>query len=212
MRRDAIRLAWMAGALVCVLAIGAAAHAQAAAKGQGQGIAPGPEIAGGPGAGGISPEWVPQGVETLGDAASDRIRFRLEHGLLALATNLAGKDRELGRVVNGVDGVTVRSFGFPAGVEPTPGVIEEIRQEYREAGWTQLVNKQNDERAETTGLWLRMDRMVVRDIAVLLVRPRRVDFIAVSGTISPIDLLHLSGHFGIPKMNQDMGVPLPDKP
>jgi hypothetical protein len=36
-----------------------------------------------------------------------------------------------------------------------------------------------------------------------------VDFISASGSVTPLDLLHLSGHFGIPKMDGGMAVPVP---
>ena len=49
----------------------------------------------------------------------------------------------------------------------------------------------------------------IRDVAVLFVKAREVDFISASGSVTPLDLLHLSGHFGIPKMDGGMAVPVP---
>jgi hypothetical protein len=154
-------------------------------------------------------EWIPQGVTMLSEQAARRTHFRLEHEVLALATRFTGQSAELGRVVNGVNGVTVESFGFPAGVPVNPEVLAGIGREYQDGGWMHLVKKHRNERGETSDLWVRLDGMMIRDIDVLLVRPGHVDFVAVSGTISPVDLMHLSGHFGIPKMDSGVGVPLP---
>jgi hypothetical protein len=52
-----------------------------------------------------------------------------------------------------------------------------------------------------------MDHASIRDIAVLLVGAKELNFISVSGSITPLDLLHLSGHFGIPKMDGGAVVP-----
>jgi hypothetical protein len=42
---------------------------------------------------------------------------------------------------------------------------------------------------------------------VLQAKATEVDFIAVSGSISPVDLAHLGGHFGIPKIEGGVVVP-----
>ena len=60
-------------------------------------------------------------------------------------------------------------------------------------------NHKNDGSVETD-LWVRFDNGVISNIAVLLAGEKRLNFVAVSGSISPLDILHLSGHFGIPKM------------
>jgi hypothetical protein len=46
-----------------------------------------------------------------------------------------------------------------------------------------------------------MEGPAIRDIAVLWMGVRDVNFVSVSGSITPLELLHLSGHFGIPRMD-----------
>lgn len=69
-------------------------------------------------------------------------------------------------------------------------------------------NHKNDGSVETD-LWVRFDNGVVSDIAVLFAGEKRLNFVAVSGSISPLDILHLSGHFGIPKMGVGLLFPRP---
>jgi hypothetical protein len=38
---------------------------------------------------------------------------------------------------------------------------------------------------------------------VMLASPTSINLIAINGTLSPLDLLHLRGHFGIPKFSGD---------
>ena len=49
----------------------------------------------------------------------------------------------------------------------------------------------------------------ITNVAVLLEGPRQLDFLGVSGTLRPLDLMHLSGHFGIPNFDDDHMVPAP---
>jgi hypothetical protein len=44
---------------------------------------------------------------------------------------------------------------------------------------------------------------------VLFQSPTNLNLIAFSGNLSPLDLLHLRGHFGIPRFPGDRFVPAP---
>jgi hypothetical protein len=115
----------------------------------------------------------------------------------------------LRRVIAGVNGVSVHSFHYPGAVSLDPLTMSSISQEYRDAGFQHLVSKHRGDSGLTTDLWLRMEGATVRDIAVLWAGSRDVNFISVSGSITPLDLLHLSGHFGIPRMDGGAVLPAP---
>jgi hypothetical protein len=146
--------------------------------------------------------WIPDGVAVLGQNAASRTEFTLDHALLVLASKLDKNNEDLQKVIAGVNGVSVRSFLDTM-------AMASISQQFREAGWQHLVSKHKNAAGETTDLWLRIDQASIRDVAVLLVKAREVDFILASGSVTPLDLLHLSGHFGIPKMDGGMAVPVP---
>ncbi|MGD0973742.1 MAG: DUF4252 domain-containing protein [Candidatus Korobacteraceae bacterium] len=150
--------------------------------------------------------WVPEGIAALGQNASSRTEFTLDHSMLALASKL-DKDEDLRRVIAGVNGVSVHSFRFQGAVSYDPAIMDSINQQYREAGWQHLVDKHKGDGGLTTDLWVHLDHASIRDIAVLLVGVKELHFVSVSGSITPLDLLHLSGHFGIPKMDGGVVVP-----
>jgi hypothetical protein len=52
-------------------------------------------------------------------------------------------------------------------------------------------------------MWLVMDGMTVRGAVVLAETPRSVTMVNIAGNMSAIDLLHLRGHFGIPRNESD---------
>ena len=130
--------------------------------------------------------------------------------MLTLATMLDKNNPDLRRVIAGVNGVSVHSFRFPGGMMPDPGVMASIGQQYQEAGWMHLVKQaQERQRRDDRPVGSTWTQTSIRDVAVLMVRAREVDFVSASGTVSPLDLLHLSGHFGIPKMDPGVAVPVP---
>ena len=130
--------------------------------------------------------------------------------MLVMASKATQDDDSLRRVIAGVDGISVHRFRFQGAGMYDPQILNAVRQEYRSAGW-QHVSSAHDKYGYPSGadLWLRLDHNSIRNIAVLLAEGNQVNFIAVSGSISPLDLLHLAGHFGIPRI--DGGVIAPSQ-
>ncbi len=158
---------------------------------------------------GPAQQWVPDGIAVLGQGAASRTGFTLDHSMLVLASKLDKDNEDLRRVIAGVNGISVHSFRFPAGVPSDPALIDTISQQYRDAGWLHLVNKHKGDSGMQTDLWIHLDQSAIRDVAVLLVGAKQVQFVSASGSVTPLDLLHLSGHFGIPKMDGGVAVPVP---
>jgi hypothetical protein len=62
-----------------------------------------------------------------------------------------------------------------------------------------------------TDLWLHNSGMDIDGITVLTRGDRNVNVIQISCELRPLDLIHLSGHFGIPKVDPDaVMVPAPE--
>ena len=159
-----------------------------------------------------SPDWVPQGIEALGQNASSRTEFTLDHSMLVFASKADQDDEDLRRVIAGVNGVSVHSFHFSRAGMYDPDSLNAVRQQYRAAGWKHMVGTHDkDGPPGATDLWIRFQNNAISNIAVLLAGESQLNFIAVSGSISPIDLLRLAGHFGIPKIEGGVTVPAPDR-
>jgi hypothetical protein len=156
--------------------------------------------------------WIPQGIETLQQAASSKSEFTFDHSMLVLASKLDPDDEDLRRVIAGVSGISVHRFHFPGDWQYDPGALSSVNQEYRAAGWKQVMN--NHDKSGSAGvsdLWVRLENNAISNVAILLARPNEVKFIVVSGSISPVDLSHLGGHFGIPKIEGGVVVPNPER-
>lgn len=155
-------------------------------------------------------DWIPQGIEALGQNASSRTEFTLDHSMLIFASKADQDDEDLRRVIAGVNGVSVHSYRFPKPGMYDSELLISVRQQYRAAGWKHMVSAHDkDGRPGATDLWIHFENNAISNIAVLFAGQNQLNFIAVSGSISPIDLLHLGGHFGIPKIEGGAVVPAP---
>ena len=157
------------------------------------------------------PVSLPLGIESLGQNAASRTDFTLDHSMLVFASKLDREDDDLRRIIAGVNGVSVHSYRFTNSGMYDAGVLNIVRQQYHAAGWKHMVGKQDkDGGAGSTDLWVRLENNAISNVAVLFAGENRVNFVAVSGSISPLDLLHLGGHFGIPKIEGGIVIPAPE--
>lgn len=157
--------------------------------------------------------WVPQGIEALQQSASSKTDFSFDHSMLVLASKLDPDNEDLRRVIAGVSGISVHRYRFAGSWQYDQTALSSVGEEYRAAGWKQVVNR----REKTTGhdvdgtgvtdLWVRMENNAISNFAILLASANEVNFVVVSGSISPLDISHLGGHFGIPKIEGGVTVP-----
>lgn len=87
-----------------------------------------------------------------------------------------------------------------------PAEVDAVREAYHLRGWKHLVTTNNSGgpvHNETTDVWLVLDGVNVRGAVVLAETPKSLTLVTVAGNLSPVDLLHLRGHFGIPRFDGD---------
>jgi|ERR1700722_4101992 len=151
--------------------------------------------------------WTPQSIEALGRTASSKTEFTFDHSMLVLASKVEPDDDDLRRVIAGVSGISVHRYRFPSDWQYHRAALKSVAEEYRAAGWKQLMNNHEKGGARATDLWVRFENNAIANVAILVARSNEVNFVAVSGSISPLDLSHLGGHFGIPKIEGGVVVP-----
>lgn len=146
-------------------------------------------------------DWYPQSLDQLGQSATSRTEFSYDHSMLVMKAKTDDEDPNLLRVVAGVDGISIHRFHFQDGGMYDPRILSEVRHQYRGSGWQHLskAHVRQDNPGETD-LWVRYEHNTIRNVALLFAGRNQVNFITVSGSFSPLELLHLSGHFGIPKI------------
>ncbi len=162
-------------------------------------------------------EWTPPALEQLSEQAVAKESFTLDRTMLAAAAGfLPDSEADVKQAVAKLDGVSVHvlRFGNPeAGNSATgdsaaidPAQVDAIRQAYRLRGWKHVVSSTSaggPVHDKTTDVWLVLDGVNVRGAVVLVESPRSLTLATVVGNLSPVDLLHLRGHFGIPRFESD---------
>ena len=158
------------------------------------------------------PGWVPPGIEALGQRATFHTNFTLDPAMLRFAGNFMDEDADTQRAVNKLNAISVYSFHYSAPGLYDPVTLASIRAQYDATGWKHMVTahpKGDPFSASQTDLWISFAHMDVTGMAVLVASARDIDLIAITGDLSPLDLLHLRGHFGIPKFDSDNMVSTP---
>jgi hypothetical protein len=149
--------------------------------------------------------WIPQGMETLARHASFHTDVTFDKSMLDLANNFVGDD-DTQRVVGKLRGISVHTFRYPEPGLYDPAVLDSVRAQYHDRGWKHLVTKQSHAAGVHPGrtdVWVRFAHGNVEGMVLLVANETNVNLVAVNGTISPLDLLHLRGHFGIPRFSGD---------
>ncbi len=119
-------------------------------------------------------------------------------------------DPEARNAIAKLNGISVHSYHFASPGLYDPAALDLIRRQYEAAGWRHLVaahGKGDPFDAGQTDLWINFSHMDVTGMMVLISSPKDLNLIALNGDISTLDLLHLRGHFGIPRFSGDGFVP-----
>ncbi len=151
-------------------------------------------------------DWTPPALAQLSAQAATRSSFTLDRTMLSAAAALMpDSDDETKQAINKIDGVNVHLLRFGAAGIANEAPVDAIRQAYHLRGWKHLVTTDTANKGPlqngTTDVWLVLDGVNVRGAVVLAETPKSLTLVTVAGNLSPVDLLHLRGHFGIPKFD-----------
>lgn len=152
-------------------------------------------------------EWTPPALSQLSEQAMAKESFTLDRTMLAAAAGLMpDSDADLRQTVAKLDGVSVHVLRFAADGQADPTQVEAIRDAYHLRGWKHVLSSTNlggAGRNDITDAWLVLDGANVRGGVVLVESPKSLTLATVSGNLSPVDILRLRGHFGIPRFDSD---------
>jgi hypothetical protein len=160
-----------------------------------------------PASGPVILDWTPPALGQLSTLAAVKNSFTLDRTMLnAAASTLPDTDEPTRQAINRIDGVSVHMLRFGSLGIPDEGAVNSIREAYHLRGWKHVVTTQGNGgpvHDGTTDVWVVMDGVNVRGAVVLAETPKSLTLVTVSGNLSPVDLLHLRGHFGIPRFEGD---------
>ncbi len=153
--------------------------------------------------------WLPGGLNALGSHATFHTDFTFNRQMLGLASDFTG-DEETQRIVARLRSISVHVYKYPQPGLYDPQLLAYVRSQYLNRGWRHLVTAHSNAMSDNPGstdLWIRFAHSNVEGMVLLVSNPTNIDLIVINGTLSPLDLLHLRGHFGIPRFPGDRFVP-----
>ena len=159
-------------------------------------------------------DWTPSALVQLSAQAATKSSFTLDRTMLAAASSMIpDSEPETRQAIGKIDGISVHLLRFPASGVADQALVEALRETYHQRGWKHVVLNKTASTANpsakrplangTTDVWVVMDGANLRGAVALVESPRKVTLISLAGNISSVDLLHLRGHFGIPRYDAD---------
>jgi hypothetical protein len=152
-------------------------------------------------------EWVPPALTDLRLQAAIKSDFVFDRAMLGMAAGMVpDSDLPARQAIGKLDGVSVHLLRFGAGGIADEREVEAVRASYHLRGWKHVVTATNTGgpiHNEFTDVWFVLDGINVRGAVVLAETPKSLTLVTVAGNLSPVDLMHLRGHFGIPRLDAD---------
>ena len=106
-----------------------------------------------------------------------------------------------------LNSITFESYRYHEPAFYIPESLHALVGAYDAAGWKHLVDQHASPkdaaapRKPLTDLWLHFSGADIDAVTVVVRGVKQMNVIEVSGDLRPLDMVHLSGHFGIPKVD-----------
>jgi hypothetical protein len=153
----------------------------------------------------IDLDYVPPALHRLSTQAAVKNSFTFDHDMLVAASSLlSSSDAQTKQTIAKIDGVSVHTLRFGQSGIPDESAVDSIRQAYHLRGWKHLVSTTGSGgpiHDNVTDVWIVLDGANVKGGVVLAETPRSLTLVTLAGNISPVDIMHLRGKFGIPNFN-----------
>jgi hypothetical protein len=168
--------------------------------------------------GGPVPAGISESLNDLADQPATHTGFTFDRSTMEMVQGMleqGGLDAD--RAAAALTSISFDNYRYKEPAFYTPETMASILEAYRRAGWKHLVNGNQapvnaaQPRTAITDVWLHFTGADIDHVTVLVRATRDMNLIQVAGDLRPLDLLHLSGHFGIPKVDPSaVMVPAPD--
>lgn len=143
-------------------------------------------------------------LSALEARASETVEVTLDAALLGMAGRFldAKNPAEAGvkEIVNGLQGVYVRSYTFDAPVTPAQADIDLVRNQLTAPGWSKIVGARSLKDKTHVEVYILTAGDKAMGLAVLAVEPKEFTIVNIVGAIDLERLHKLEGQLGVPKL------------
>jgi hypothetical protein len=148
-------------------------------------------------------------LDKLEARATDTVDVTLDGKLLQLAKAFLNpkspKEAAIKELIAGLKGVYVKVFQFDKEGEYTSADVDSVRVQLNSPGWTRMVGVKSKREGEKIDVYMRLTGEQVGGIAVIATDPKQFTVVNIVGTIDLEKLVQLSGRFGIPSIDINLG-------
>ena len=164
------------------------------------------------------PPAAQQAFGNLADQPATHSGFVFDRSMMQMAQGfLESGGLDARRAAAAVTSISFDTYRYPQPAFYAPEAMASLMSAYHAAGWKHLVNGNQSPansaqpKSNITDLWLHFSGPDIDDVTVLIRGAKDMNVIQVTGDLRPLDLIHLGGHFGIPKVDPSaVMVPAPD--
>jgi hypothetical protein len=165
-----------------------------------------------------TPAGVIERLNNLADQPATHTGVTFDRSMMQVAQGVleqGGLDAD--RAAVALTGISFDTYRYKEPAFYTPETMAAILDSFHRAGWKHLVDGNQtpanmaQPRTSITDVWLHFSGADIDHVTVLVRSTKQLNLVQVAGDLRPLDLLHLSGHFGIPKVDPSaVMVPAPD--
>lgn len=166
----------------------------------------------------VVPAGVTDSLSNLADQPATHTGVVFDRSVIQMAQSMlqqGGLDAD--RAAAALTSISFDSYRYKEPAFYTPETMAAIIDSFHRAGWKHLVNgnqtpgNEAQPRTMITDVWLHFSGADIDQVTVLTRGTKDMNLIQVAGDLRPLDLIHLSGHFGIPKVDPNaVMVPAPN--
>jgi phosphatidylserine/phosphatidylglycerophosphate/cardiolipin synthase-like enzyme len=154
--------------------------------------------------------------DSLAQKASESVTISLDSALLGLAGRfLDGNDPQDAAtkdILNGLQGIYVRSYTFDKDAAYQRADIEAVRSQLSAPGWNRLMETRSRKTRADVDIYIMIDNNRAIGLALIASEPRQFTIVNIVGAIDLEKLHKLEGQFGVPKLDLDQSKPVSSPP
>lgn len=148
-------------------------------------------------------------LDKLEARASEVVEVTLDEKLLGMASRFldANNPEEAAArtIVNGLQGVYVRSYTFDEPVSLAAADIGSLRNQLVPPAWSRIVGARSRKEQTDVEVYIRIDGDKATGLTVLAIEPKEFTIVNIVGAIDLEKLHRLEGQLGVPKLEIDTG-------
>lgn len=148
-------------------------------------------------------------LNQLESKAANSVDVSLDGALLRFAISLLNvkdpKQAQIKDAISGIKGVYVKAFQFDKEGAYALSDVDSVRAQVRSPGWSKMVGVKSNKEGENVEVYMMMTGSQINGIAVIAADPKSLAVVNMVGTIDLDKLVKLSGRFGIPDLDINIG-------